>query len=736
MKTQTPEQITGTAADRASVRLTVRLLRAAGAALPILVALAVFLPTLRYAFITYDVTDQLLYSPLVRSLRPGNLFEMFTSFQITSYYPVRLLSLAIDYHFWALNPFGYHLTNLILHIANTALLFTLFVRVTSAPTSRARWCAAAAATLFAIHPVVVEPVIWTAGREELLALLFTLAAVHAYISALAPAGGGKARRSLLAASAVFCACACMSNAVAIVMPALLAAWELCFVPAAVTRATSRLRATLRHMWPMACIAACALALKLAGKWIASAALPHTHLPVLHGMDRFTITPTLYALNLFSTFYPAKLALLYPHPAVDGITRSWIAGLGFLLAVGTVGLLLAVRRHRVVLFGLLWFLLALSPALQFLPHHIARADRFLYLPLPGLALALGGLLAGPIAGRSPGIRATAWMCVVSVCLVSAAQARRQATTWRDSVSLFSHNVRLFPESTDAHRNLGIALSTQQRDLEALEAFEAALRLQPRDAAALANKGQILNRLGRTREAMDCLRSSLSLWPGSAELHNNTGAALYRQGDLAGSIRESTEAVRLNPRLADAWNQLGAALQATGEFTRAEECLRKAIELRPDLADARSNMGMLLSRKGDYKGALAEYREALRINPKMPEAHDNLGIALMRLGQPAEALVAFRTAAALAPDQAQTRVNLGYALASSGDFSGAETQFGEALRLNPSLADAHYNLAAMLLRRNQAAAALAHLHEAARLNPNDPEIPRRIREAETALKKAHP
>ena len=156
------------------------ILLAAGA-LACLVA-AVFFPILGFEFVDIDVGQQVVDNPYIRGLSGENLKHIFTSPCVYSYYPIRSLSFAVDYQIWGLNPTGFKLTNGLVHLANVLLVFWLMERLFRHPvlsdgspnTWREVSLAAFSAAIFAVHPVVVEPVAWVAGREE---LLMTLAAV-------------------------------------------------------------------------------------------------------------------------------------------------------------------------------------------------------------------------------------------------------------------------------------------------------------------------------------------------------------------------------------------------------------------------------------------------------------------------------------------------------------------------------------------------------------------------------
>ncbi len=208
----------------------------ATAALTYLVAV-VFIPILGFEFVDCDVNASVVRNPHIRGPTYENLKHILMSPCIESYYPVRTLTYAVDYSLWGLNPGGFKLTNGLIHLTNVMLVFWLilrFFRRSAVSEGKRRawwdvWAAAFSAGLFAIHPVVVEPVVWVAGREELLMTLGALGCLHFHLTARRLSqDGGKTRWALAChvAAAVCCAAACLSNTVAAVIPFLITAWDV------------------------------------------------------------------------------------------------------------------------------------------------------------------------------------------------------------------------------------------------------------------------------------------------------------------------------------------------------------------------------------------------------------------------------------------------------------------------------------------------------------------------------
>ena len=660
-------------------------------AAPVLAAivLALFRPTLSFQFVNFDDDKQVVENPFIRSLSPENLGWIFTHFWITSYYPVRLLSFAIDYHFWGLDPEGYHLTNVLLHAANVLLVFWLMLRLMAA--RRGIWqvvAAAAATAIFAVHPVVVEPVAWIPGREELLMTLFALLCLHFHRSAhlATKIGVGLGYHAL---AAVACAAAAMSNVVGAAVPLIVLAYDVAVARPKGRRAVIAAAAGQLPLWA---ITAAAIILKeksealpLAGGGDITSAVPWLLRPAF-GLD-------IFRLNLMALVWPQGLTPQYMRPA-DPAYLSVGTAIGLACALAMLALVWLLRRERTALLGILWFLVALAPTSQIIPHHIFRADRFLYLPLAGLAVAVGTGLAH-LAAKGKGSRtpkAVPAKCVgrvlfalaVPVAALAAVTSVRQLPIWQDGLGLFEYCVATTPDNPEPHDGLGVALV----------------------------------RAGRLSEAVNHYRRALELAPSYPVARCNLGIALLRQDRIEDSIQYLESAIRLDNHMAMAHANLGVALMRLGRLDEAEQHLLAALRDDPYEARAHDNLGVVLLRLGRPQEAVREHEEALRLDPKDAEARSNLGTALLMSGRAADAVAQFNEALRLDPGSSRTWSNCGGALIGLGRPAAAVRCLQEALRLDPESADAYSNLGRALLLTGRFAEAAAAYERVIAIAPDNP------------------
>ncbi len=446
----------------------------------------VFFPILEFEFINLDVPAHLTMNPHVQGLTVENVKHILTSWCATSYYPVRTLSYAVDHQIWGMNPKGFKLTNILLHMANVVLVFWLILRMLrrqgACEQSPKPWWDVGTATLsaavFAVHPVVVEPVTWVSGREELLMVLGALGCIHFHLSARWFEGDDGSANSPAAyhvGAAFCCALACLSNAVAAVIPLIVVVWDLLTLHrdkwARIVRGTSAL-------W---LIGVATIVLKRLG----DATDPTVPEFGVFSVQRLLTVLNVYWLNLGTLAWPKDLVIDYWNVEPGGFGDAGVI-LGGLAIVLTCVLLWKLRRRRLAVFGLLWFGIGLGPSSQIMPHHIDRADRFLYLPLVGLAVAAGMLLR-PLGHRAKRREVVLVSILMAASILVALNARsaRQIQVWVSSVSLWEHSLRLIPTNAFAHSCLGEALAEQGRFPEAIEHYETSLRLVPDDVPTLSD-----------------------------------------------------------------------------------------------------------------------------------------------------------------------------------------------------------------------------------------------------------
>ena len=562
---------------------------------------AVFRPIPGFEFVDYDVDQQVTHNPHIRGLTTENLKHIFTSRCVLSYYPIRTLSFAVDYQLWGLDPGGFKLTNCLIHLANVLLVFWLVLRLFGHPISTAKspgrfWDLAVAtfsAGIFAVHPVVVEPVTWVAGREELLMTLGALGCIHFYLTArrLSEKGGKTPRATAcFFAAAVCCAAACLSNAVAAVIPALIVAYDVLTLTG--PKLWKILRGTLA-LWVIGIATVVIKRLNVDSDVIAIE-------PGTFSGDWAMLVANVYWLNLKTLVWPTRLALTHSPVLPESLLDAEVI-LGAIAMALTCVVLWIVRRRKLILLGLVWFGLAMAPASQIISHHVHRADRFLYLPLAGVLLAVAAGLR-PLGGVAKGSGQVAGAIVVSVsCLFLLVKfSAVQIQTWRNSVSVWENCIAVDPENAAAHDALGNVLSKRGE-------FREAMR-HSRKAAELDYDNE---------EALHLLAQQFAT---SRDPRVRNPDAALRLAKRACDLTEWKHPRYLRG-LATAYSSFAQSLALRGETAQAVENFKHAIDADPNYDLPRYNLALLLATCPEER--LRRPEEAIRMAERGYELTENAG-----------------------------------------------------------------------------------------------------------------
>jgi len=473
----------------------------------------------------------------------------FTNLDVGNWHPVTWLSHMLDAELFAADPGLQHLENVALHALSAALLFALLARATGAPGR-----AAFAAAVFALHPQRVESVAWIAERKDLLAGLFFFAALGAYGRwTAAPSAARQAVLLGLAALGLLC------KAVVMALPAALLLLDLW--PLGRLRAPAELLARVREKLPLIALCAALGAVALYGQSHGHALTSLDVLPLRDRIANALVSPVLYLRDFF---WPAHLAVLYPHPRGDWAWWQPV-GAAALLAAITLACARAVRTRPVLLAGWLWFLVMLVPVIGLVQVGAqARADRYTYLPMVGPVVAATWGIADAFAGRW--IARALPVAALAVLLALAVTTRVQLAWWRDDATLFAHAAAVTRDNAIAYSNWANALDADPAQQRAL--LERALAIEPRLASAHYGLGRALARDGDAAGAEREYRLALRGDPGDARAHNNLGNLLLDSGRIDEAIAHYRLALAREPGRASTTHNLAVALRAQADAQARE------------------------------------------------------------------------------------------------------------------------------------------------------------------------
>jgi tetratricopeptide (TPR) repeat protein len=568
--------------------------------------LFVFWPLGNHEFINLDDDVYVYANPQVKAgLSRNGVIWAFRSLEAGNWHPLTWLSHMLDCELYGLHSGWHHVTSLLFHIANTLLLFWVLRRMTGR-----LWQSSFVAALFALHPLHVESVAWVAERKDVLSTFFWMLTLWAYLRYVEQPG---LTRYLLAI--LFFVLGLLSKPMLVTLPfvlLLLDYWPLGRFPLGQPSSggNSSTRRLVLEKIPFFSFAAVSSLVTLVAQQGAGAVQNLEYFPLEARIGNALVS---YIVYIGKMIRPHPLAVLYPHP---GMLPMWqVAGAGLLLVCGSILVVRASRKYPYLLVGWLWYLGTLVPVIGLVQvGSQGMADRYTYVPLIGLFIMIAWGLADILTGWryrkatlavSAGVLLSIFMVVTSL----------QIGQWHDNIRLFTHTLKVTEHNAIIHYNLGVALSNQRKDGEAMVHYKEALWIEPNYVEAHNNLGFTLARQGKNEEAIAQYSEALRINPKYVEAHNNLGIALARQGRNEEALSHFVEALRINPNFADAHCNLGNVLSLQGKTQEAIAHFIQALRIKPDFAEAHFSLGMCYFRVGNQSAAMEEYKILKRINSEM-------------------------------------------------------------------------------------------------------------------------
>jgi len=612
---------------------------------------AVYLQVLGFDFTNYDDPKYVTENTNVQQgLTRGSIHWAFTTGYASNWHPLTWLSLMLDRHLFGANAGAFHLTNLLLHIANTVLLFIVLSRCTSA-----------------VH---VESVAWIAERKDVLSTFFWMLTMLAYVRF---AQRPRVARYLPALAAF--AMGLMAKPMLVTLPCvllLLDYWPLGRIKIAQSTgpptadseergqlsigATKSLFFLVLEKIPFFILAAASSVVTFIVQKSGGAVAKMQVFPLNVRIANALVS---YISYIAKMFWPARLAVFYPHPRATLPTWQVLIATVFLLCISAL-VIWKGRRRRYLVVGWLWYIGTLVPVTGLVQvGEQAMADRYSYVPLTGLFI---------IVAWSARELLLKWqyrkiVCALLASMVVAAMmicTWLQLGHWRNSTTLFARALKVTSNKHVAHNNLGIALAEQNNIKQAMEHFTATLKIKPNDIDAHLNLAKALTKQNKTEQAIEHCNQVLRLQPDNAIAHNFLGLALAEQGKATQAIAVYRRGLGFNPADAILHSNLGRALLQQGRLDEAVSEFQTALELSPD-SKTHSNLGVALAFKGEFDEAIKHYGEAIRLEPENAKAHYILANALMAQGRFEEAVSQYRETLRIDPQHTKARQALIQALA---------------------------------------------------------------------------
>jgi tetratricopeptide (TPR) repeat protein len=628
------------------------------------VLLIVFATVLSYhsvATFEFNNYDDVLYvtdNDLVkRGLTAEGITTAFTRPMAANFHPLTMISHMADVEFFGLKPGAHHLVNLAFHLANSLLLFWVLLKMT-----RQSWPSAAVALLFAIHPLHVESVAWVAERKDVLSAFFGLLTLWAYSRYAA-----RSRALDYILVLVFFTAGLLSKPMLVTLPVLLFLldyWPLRRLPFSPDPTESFPRRSLRRVVlekvPLFLLAlGSSLATIIAQRGV-SAVVPLDHFPLSVRLANAVVSCVRY---LAKTLWPVNLSFHYEHPGL----WPWPLAIGALLLLLTVSCaaLAYARRLPWLPVGWFWFLISLVPVIGLVQvGGQAMADRYMYLPLIGLALIAAWSLQ-PLVIRRPNLKLPVASAGLVAALALTFLTHAQTQHWRTSETLYAHGLRLNWNSATAHRLMARTLSLRGDQTGAVRHYSEAVRVLPHDELLHYNLGIVLIQIGDIARATNHLATSLQLNPTNTSTRFHLARCFSLIGDRNAASSNCLEVLKAEPDDYHTKIFLGHLYLDDKKTQAAMDLFSAAIREHPESAEVQHAYGVGLLKAGSVDEAILQFREAIKLNSSFAPAHRHLAQGLASQGKARDAVDSYRKAIDLRPNFAEALNDLAWLLATHPD-----------------------------------------------------------------------
>ena len=518
----------------------------------VLVTLAVYWPVTRHEFVHYDDDQYLVDNSHVNSgLSWANIVWAFENKHAGNWHPLTWIAHMAGCQMFGLNPAGHHLVNVLFHIINSLLLFLFLTRTTGA-----FWRSALVTAFFAWHPLRVESVAWAAELKDVLSAFFWMLTlvVYAVYTEQSKVHGPKSKvyygLSLLAF-----ACGLLSKPMVVTLPfvlLLLDYWPL-------NRFAGKpARQLVIEKIPFFVLAAVVSVVTFMVQASSGAFWTLENLPF---SARIANALTAYPGYIFKIFWPANLALIYPHPHHWPVVS--VASSTLLLLVLTVLILRRAKQQPYLFTGWFWFVGTLVPVIGLVQAGIqSMADRYTYLPGIGLLIAVvwgaDELFKRPKADQfltlAGGVALAGCLAVTSI----------QINYWQNDLKLFSHAVAVAPDNYAAEVCLGEALERAGQAGDALAVYADAVRIEPDYPIAQFKLAMMLIAAHRPEDALVHLNAAAQLMPHNPDVQYDLGVFLSQHSRPREAIEHFRAALKERPDFPEAKKELSAMLTAHHEL----------------------------------------------------------------------------------------------------------------------------------------------------------------------------
>jgi hypothetical protein len=530
------------------------------------VTLFVFFPSLGNGFTNWDDDAYVTNNPDIRGFSFANIGKVFSSSYASNYQPLTMLTYMAEYAFGGLNPALFHGTNVLLHILNCMLVFALFYGLAGNI-----FIGVVVALLFALHPLRVESVAWVAERKDVLSALFYFLSLLAY-QAFVNKGAWKYYWICLLAMVL----SLLSKPMAVSLPFVLLLMDY-------LNGKKPDQRSLLQKIPFFSIAVVFIAITFFTQRHSGAIPAYQPGSVF---QRLCVPFYGVVFYIVKSLFPIKLAALYSMQSrQDLLVNSALISASPFIVIAVAAMLYFRQAHsKMVVFGVLFFIVTLLPVLQIVPVGSAMvADRYTYIPAIGLYCIVAWTLYRIVNNRTATLRTTVHVSLVALFFILGLMTFQRCKVWCDSLTLWNDAIAKYPS-----------------------------------AIAYNNRGTLQNGTDGADKALADFNRAIDLDPMFAKAYNNRGIAYLSEGNLESALKDFNQTIKLQPDYFDAYDNRGIIFAYLKEYDKALADFNRAQSLNPGYLSVYLNRGIAYMQKGSCDLAIRDFDKVIELDPANSEA----------------------------------------------------------------------------------------------------------------------
>jgi protein O-mannosyl-transferase len=575
--------------------------------------------TLFFNFINYD-DDRMVYNNSSFLGRLDNIPKSFTQHVFATqgekgifYRPLLLVSYIYDYQIWKLNPFGYHLTNLLLHVLVSLLVYLFISKIV-----KAKFYSFIGALIFALHPVQTQPVAWVAGRNDLLLGLFGISTFLFYYYFRA-----EKKKYLFALSILFfvAALATKEQGIFLIFAPLL--YEIFFSGLKFKDYSKPLfLRTVAYGIMIACYF-------LVRYFVFGAVFNgNKYYSVDPMLQRIVSLPAVIGTYLQLVVFPVNLNLVHDVPSVSSILNySYVVGLIFFFTI-IIFFFRFRKRYPVTVFGLSWLALFILPSSNIIPLPVPVLEHRLYLPMIGFAIFVSGGLY-KLKSFSITKNIITYISILIVIIYSLVSFFR-VPVWKNTETIWTNSIVANPDNDLPYYNLGTFYLSKAKYMKGIENLEKAAQVNNQKPDTYQNLGYAYFQIGKFEEAVRVYNQALQLDTTAEPAYLGLANARRELKNFTEAARVYKNGLTVNANSVSLHYELGLVYGLLKEDSLAEVELKKAVSLDEKYAPAYFSLGALYAYKKDDSLAIVNINEGMKYQLPSPDVYNILSKSYANIG----------------------------------------------------------------------------------------------------------